>query len=400
MARETLAQLRERIAELEARNAELAAAAAAARAEAEAARTAAVPSTGSSVTTTDTTATDTITHDRRRWRRTRNIAASVLLVLGLVLAPLGLLVNYADATLRDTDGFVAAFAPLADDPAVQELVTESVVRAIRESVPVEELTSDLVTGIQSLDLPPAAARGLDLLRGPLVNGIESLMTQLVGSFVTSDAFSTIWRETLQLSHSQLNATLANSDSALVRIGDDDAVAIQLGPVIRTVRAELIDSGLTFAELIPTDVEVSIEIANIEGLSQLRAIYALLGALAIWLPILSAVFIVLALAIAPRRRPWFFAAGLTLGLTMTIIGIAVAIMRAIALSSLSIGDAAEAAIIDAATGRLVTGVVWWSILGWVVAIVAFALGFRRVSNAARSGIDRSVAWVRTRRRAAP
>lgn len=401
MARETLAQLRTRIAELEADNARLAAEAAQAAAAAETAIAEAAPAHDVAIAA-DVEATrphDPVTRDRARWRRTRNAAAAVLLVIGLVLAPLGLLAHSADTTLKDTDGFVAAFAPLADDPAVQELVTEAVVRAIRHSVPVEELADELVDGITALDLPPAAIRGLDLLKGPLVRGVDALMRELVAAVVRSEAFGAIWRETLQLSHSQLNATLAGSDSAVVRIGADDTIAIQLAPIIRSVKTHLIDAGLTIAELIPSDLDVSIHVGDANGIGQLRALYALSGALAIWLPVLSASCIVLALVIAPRRRPWICAAGLAVGLTMTILGIAVAIMRAIALAELPLGDAAEAAIIDAATGGLVTGLVGWAIAGWIVAIIAFALGFRRVSDAARSAIHRSVERIRSRKRPA-
>ena len=109
------------VSELEARIAQLEAENAALRSEVDA--------------TTSTGGTDAgppPARERRRWGRTA--AAVVLVVVGLLLAPVAVISAWARLELVDTERFVATFAPLADDPAVQAYIADEVTAAIEDQV--------------------------------------------------------------------------------------------------------------------------------------------------------------------------------------------------------------------------------------------------------------------------
>src|ERR687897_1930966 len=132
------AELEARIAELEAENAALRAGT-----DAEGA---------SGAARTDAAASVAPLRERRRWGRTA--AAIVLVVVGLLLAPVAVISAWARLELVDTERFVATFAPLAEEPAVQDYITEQATAAIEEQVDIPGLTKDVFDGIKSLDLPP------------------------------------------------------------------------------------------------------------------------------------------------------------------------------------------------------------------------------------------------------
>src|SRR5690349_911934 len=91
---------------------------------------------------------------RRPWR-----AALVVLLLALatVLSPAAVVAGWARIQLTSADTFVDTFAPLADDPNVQAMVTDQAVAAINNAVDIPGLTNDVFTGLDQLSLPPRAA---------------------------------------------------------------------------------------------------------------------------------------------------------------------------------------------------------------------------------------------------
>ena len=123
-----------------------------------------------------------------------------------------------------------------------------------------------------------------MLEAPAVNGIQSLIQNLVGDFVASDAFSDTFRQALTVSHDQLVATMGDQESAL-DITEEGGLVLNLGPIIAEVRERLIDRGLTIAERIP-DIDRSIVLTESESLRQAQVAYDLVVAVGTWLPFAS------------------------------------------------------------------------------------------------------------------
>ena len=127
---------------------------------------------------------------RRVWR---SVVVVVLMALATILAPAAVIAGWAMVQLTSADAFVDTFAPLADDPNVQALVTDQAVAAINNAVDIPGLTNDVFTGIDQIGLPPRAAAALKLLQTPATQGIQSFIQDSVSNVVASAAFRDLMR---------------------------------------------------------------------------------------------------------------------------------------------------------------------------------------------------------------
>ena len=91
---------------------------------------------------------------RESRRRGRTVAAVVLVVVALLLAPVAVISAWARIQLVDTDQFVATFAPLAEEPAVQSYIGDQVTAAIEEQV--DDARDE---GLQALGRRPSPTSG-------------------------------------------------------------------------------------------------------------------------------------------------------------------------------------------------------------------------------------------------
>lgn len=81
--------------------------------------------------------------DRRRGpgRRVRSLVAILLVVVGCVLAPLGVVAAWTADTVGDTDRYVKTVAPLASDPDIQNAVANRVTSAVMDHLDLTALLS-------------------------------------------------------------------------------------------------------------------------------------------------------------------------------------------------------------------------------------------------------------------
>jgi len=408
VAKETLAQLHARIAELEERNAALANQKAAlteekaALADANAAladRVATQSLSGPlSESAGDPPAGPSTPSGRSGSRGAahvgRSILAGILVVLGLIVTPVALVVDFAQAQVTDTETFVAAYGPLAESPAVQEAITDAVVTAIDRSVDFEALTGGLVDGLQQLELPGFVSNSLDLLRSPLVEGVNALVRWGVSSIVTSEWFPTVWEQTLRISHSQLMAVLRGDPNAIAQISGD-SVSLQLGPVVAVLREQLVSSGVTLAQLIPADLDVSIPLADIEGIGNARTFYALAVASGVWLPIIAAALLIGGIALAPRRRGWVLGTSIALGAIGILFAIALSIGGSAVITLGFLNPDALGFIFSSATGALTMTLAALITVSVVGILTAWFVGPSRLAARARAGAGRFPAIARHR-----
>src|SRR6478609_2212242 len=133
----------------------------------------------------------------RRRISARSIIAGIVLVVAVLLAPIAAMGTWARLQLVDADRFVATFAPLAEDPDVQDFVADQVTAAIDEQVDLDAVVGELFDGLRALDLPPRATAALGLLEAPAASGLSSLIDGVVHEVVSSRQFADIWAETLR-----------------------------------------------------------------------------------------------------------------------------------------------------------------------------------------------------------
>jgi len=372
-------ELEARIAELEAENAVLRAGA----------RTIVVEGTGR----TDAAASVAPTRERRRWGRTA--AAIVLVVVGLLLAPVAVISAWARLELVDTERFVATFAPLAEEPAVQEYIGAQATAAIEEQVDIPGLTKDVFDGIKSLDLPPRAADALGLLEAPAAQGLQQLVAGVVDRVVTSEAFADVWAAALRATHTQFIAAVQGDPDAVLAIGGDGAISVQLGPIIAEVKQRLIDQGVGFASAIP-EVDRSIVIAQDDAFVLIRTIYTLAVAVGTWLPWIVLLLLAAGVLVAKRRSNALVWTAGGLAFTMVILAAGIGIGRTFFIGTVSPSimpaDTAEV-VYDGLLELMLSTILALIVLSVSIALIAWFSGPSRPARAVRGFADSGFSAVR-------
>ena len=272
--------------------------------------------------------------DPRRGRA-RSAAAAVLIVLGVVLAPIAAVGAWAHERLIDTGSFVDTLAPLASEPAVQSFVSGEIMTAVEASLDIDSIVRELFVGIEELGLPPRSTAALGLLEAPAAEGVRSIMRSGVERAVESPQFAALWAAALRESHARAIAVIQGDPNALLQLSDDGALSLSLGLVVDGVRESLVDQGMRLATLIPA-IDRSIPIVDSASLVQLRAGYGLAVALGAWLPWFSLGLLALGLGFAPARLRALARTALGLALAFLLLFVALGIARAAAIGELSPG----------------------------------------------------------------
>ncbi|WP_329119813.1 hypothetical protein [Streptomyces sp. NBC_01465] len=266
----------------------------------------------------------------------RRLLSAALTVLVVLLVPLSALSVWASQEVGNTDRYVAAMAPLAGDPAVQDVVADQVTAQVMKNIDV----------------------------GPLQSSVGDLVRQAVMSFAGSDAFQAAWNTVNRVAHAAVDKAL---DS-----GTGDDVTIDLAPVTERVKQELSDQGVPFADNIPVE-HTEVTVLTADKLGELRDGYRWLRIAGIWLPVLTLVLAGLAvlLAVAGRRRRAVTGLGLATALGAVLLLVGVAVARPLALDDLpaDVNRAAAGAVYDALTGFLRTA--GWVALGLGLAVLLAA-----------------------------
>src|SRR5437867_4002809 len=145
---------------------------------------------------------------RRIWRWS---LATVLIVLGALLAPLAVTAVWLRSEVSDTDRYVSTVAPLAHDPAVRRAVTDRITTEVFRRIDVEGLTNRAADALDRPGVPDAAGTALHALAQPIANGVQGWVHDQVGRFVASEQFAQAWAEANRTAHAQLVAALTGNE---------------------------------------------------------------------------------------------------------------------------------------------------------------------------------------------
>lgn len=298
-----------------------------------------------------------------RWRRAVGLT---LIVIGAILAPVAIVSNWAVAELTDTNAFVDTFAPLAEDPEVQQLVATTVSDAINEQLDVPAITGPVFEGLGQ-NLGPVASAGLGVLDDVLAAAVRSLVTTTVERFVASNAFATVFEQALRVSHTQVIAALRN-DGTIVNF-DEGAVGIQLGPIVEAAKLALVDQGLAFAANIP-EVDRTIVLVKSDALAQAQVAYAWSVGIAAWIPWIALLLLVAGALIAGGTvfSIVFSAGGVAVAMVIMLVGLAVGraiIIREFVAADVSQGLAEK--VFDQVLGRMYATAITLLVIALVIAL---------------------------------
>ncbi|MET0934285.1 MAG: hypothetical protein ABWX56_11250 [Mycetocola sp.] len=299
----------------------------------------------------------------RGWAWT--LLATVLIVVGAVLAPLALVASWSKVVLTDTDRFVATYAPLADNPRIQAYIADEALAVINEQIDIPTITSDVIDGITELGTGPRATDALELLKGPAASGIQSLLENGVTRFVESEAFANVWATALRVSHTGLVRAMGADPDAALQLGDDGTIGIQLGPIIDAVKTALLNQGIGLANQIP-EVDRTIVIAQSDALASARLAYGLAVTAGAWLPWVAILLLALGVLVARRRPVALIWAAIALALSMALT------LAALAGGSIAVISALSPQVLPSGVAGLLYETVASDMRNTAVAVLVLAL----------------------------
>ena len=215
----------------------------------------------------------------------RRIAIAILVVVGCLAIALGNLYAWAIRTTLTTDAWVAATAPLARDPAVQEALGTLVVEKIDEAV-------DLEGWVQER-LPDA----LDPIAAAVAAAVRRAVEQAVFEFLASDGFATAWESAMRDGHSAMLTFVRETDV-------DPTIPLKIDALVVAIDQRLAALGI---DLFAGDAPPSLGAVAIRIEGRFQQVQSILGwaERLVWIvPLVALGAFAVALLLARRRGRLF------------------------------------------------------------------------------------------------
>lgn len=323
----------------------------------------------------------------------RGPVASLLIVLGCVLAPMSVLAVWTANQLSDTSRYVANIAPLASNPAIQGALTDKISSQITSHIPVSSLTNQAASALSSHGLTRVAG----LLRGftpSIVSALAGFIHSQVHKLVTSPAFAQLWVRLNTVAHAHLVKALSGRGSSAISVRNGQ-VALSLGPFIDVAKQRISARGLTIVDKLPT-INPTFELFSAKYFVKAQTGYRVINDLKIVLPILTLLLLASGVYIARSHRRALIGAGLGLAAAMLVLAVGLLIFRGIYLNSIpnnKLPADAAAALYDTLVRFIKEGLRTLLVVGLVVAGAAFLTGPSVTAVRSRAAFSRGFGWVR-------
>ncbi|MGY1550334.1 hypothetical protein ACW5CM_00960 [Microbacterium sp. A588] len=328
-----------------------------------------------------------------RWRA---VVSAVCIVVASVLVPASIIGGWARMQLVSEDAFVETLAPLIDDDAVQDLIMEETMSAVRAQVDFHALTDEVFDAIADLGVPSSAATALDILRQPAAEGMAGIVESTLATAVASDVFSDVWATSLRGAHRAF--TLAStSDGGGIIVLSHDRVGIATGPLIAELKEMLVDRGVGVAAIIP-ETDRMIVLGDGETLRAIRSTHALIEAIGQWLPLVTIGLFGLGVGLARRRSTAVLGAGVGATIGSGALGVVLLIGSAgvpLVAAELGFVSPGVEAIYGHLTDGIVRGVWLIVVIGIITAIGGWFFGRSSSALSSRSAVAAATTSIRQR-----
>lgn len=331
-------------------------------------------------------------HPRRRpgWR---GPVATLLIVLGCLLAPISVLAVWTATQVSDTSRYVENVTPLVHDPAVQGALTDKITSAITTHLDVTAAVHDAASALGRQGLPR-----LDTLLSGAAPAISSALTGFihdqVHKVVTGPAFARLWVQVNTVGHEQLVKALSGQGGGAVSTSNGQ-VTISLGPFITVAKHNLAARGLTIVNSLPP-INPTLTLFSSKYLVKAQTFYRVINDLKIILPIAAFFLLAAGAYVARSHRRALIGAGLGLAVSMLVLALALLIGRGIYLNSVpdsKLPADAAAAMFDTFVRFIRDALRALFAVGLVVAAGAFLTGPSVSAARTRSAISGGLGWLR-------
>ena len=176
---------------------------------------------------------------------------------------------------------------------------------------------------------------------------------------------------------------------------DDAITLNLAPIIEEVKARLVDQGFALAGKIP-EIDKSFTLVQSGGITKAQTAYSFLNTLGVWLPIIAVALFAAGVYLAHDRRRALMRGALGVTAAMVLLGVGLLIVRTLYVETTPAGIlTAESAgnVFDTLIRFLRTGLRAVAVLGLLVALAAFLTGPSPAAVSTRSGLARGIGSAR-------
>lgn len=329
---------------------------------------------------------------RRHPGRLRNIGATLVIILGCILAPLSVVSTWLATQVTDTDAYVETVAPVIDNPGLQKAMADQITAAVITALDVEVVTTQALSAVAGqTDLPAPLKAKVEGLAGPITSGVQGFLTTQVNDVVASPQFAQVWAEANRAAHQALVNLLTGKQDGAVQV-KDGTVSVDLAPFIDLVKTRLVDRGITIAAQIP-EIHKAFVIYQSDTLAQnvaaAQTAFSVLSTLGTALPIVTLVVLAAGVLLAPRHRRALVGVGLGVAASMLVLALAIMFVRAVYLGAVNpdvLPRDAAAAVFDTLARFLRTALR----TAFVVAVVVTALAYLTGPSAAAVGLRRGLA----------
>ncbi|HUY49705.1 MAG TPA: hypothetical protein VMV92_28985 [Streptosporangiaceae bacterium] len=330
---------------------------------------------------------------RRRKIGWRAPVATVLIVLGCLLAPISVLAVWTANQVSDTSRYVQNVAPLIHEPAVQSALTDKISNEINAQIHVQALTNQAADTLSSKGLTRVGTL-LHTFSGSLAGAVGGFVHTQVAKIVASPQVAKLWVQVNQNVHAQLVKALSGQGGGAITVSNGQVV-MSLGPFIDLVKKDLAAKGFTLVNSIPA-INPTVGLFSAKYLVKAQTGYRLINDLKIVLPILALLLLGAGIYLARSHRRALIGAGLGLAASMLVLGIALAIGRSIYLSSVPanvLPSNAAAVMFDTLVRFIKTGLRTLLVVGLIVAVAAFFTGPSVTAVRTRRAFSGGLGWLR-------
>ena len=330
---------------------------------------------------------------RRRHLGWRGPVATVLIVVGCLLAPLSVFAVWTANQVSNTDRYVANVEPLIHDPSVQRAITDDITRQITTRLNVKGLAEQAAGALTQRGLTRVGAL-LNNFSSQLASATYGFIHTQVAKIVASPQVARLWVQVNRQVHAQLVKALSGQSNGAVTISNNQVV-LNLGPFINVVKRDLANRGLTIVTRLP-NINPTLALFSAKYLVKAQKGYRLLNDLKWALPLLTLALLGLGVYIARSHRRALIGAGLGLAASMVVLGLGLTIFRGVYLNSVPprvLPADAAAVLYDTLIRFIRDGLRIILVVGLIIAIAAFFSGPSvtavRTRGAFKSGFD----WLR-------
>ncbi len=327
---------------------------------------------------------------RGRWRAP---VATVLIVLGCILAPISLLGVWAGNQVSDTSRYVENVAPLVHDKAVQNALTDKITNAITTQVNVTGYANQAAAALTEKGLPRVGTL-LHNFAPQLNSAFTNFVHTQVHKIVTSPRFAQLWVQANTRIHTQLVKVLSGQGSTSVSVSNGNVV-LNLGPFITLVKQDLASRGLSIVSKLPA-INPTFTLFSAKYLVKAQSGYRAVNDFKIVAPILVVLLLAAGVYVARRHRRALIGAGLGLAASMLVLAAGLLIFRSIYLSSVpssTLPADAAAVLFDTFVRFIKDGLRLVLVIGLVIAAGAFMTGPSVTAVRTRGAFTSGFGWLR-------